>query len=359
MVNKIYYNENVDNFISEFYYNDAQIKKLIDQAILQSQLIGKEADYLSKLTRAELTELRKEYDKLLEEAGNEYSKEQFLAALDGYKAAGQVFPKEQYPKDRIAEINDLLGIIMLEGEMDKALEDRFNLLIQNADLLFTNKKYFDARNSYNRALSINQTNVHAQQRVDQINEILKKQQIEQLYAEVITRGENAYNEMLYDEALKNFNEALQLIPNDEFAKSKIVEINEKLKRLSKDLENQKSYEQSIFQAELNFEKQFYDRSLASYENALVYKPGDTYATQKISEIKELMITLSNKTFYDKLIKSADKAVDKSCLLAIINIGIFSGINLKASSSHCSSSSKFLCALSMTKTSPSAFRTNLS
>ncbi len=98
---KIYYSPNVDNFISELYYNDAQIAKLIEQAVLQSQLIGKEADYLSKLTKAELAELRKEYNQLLEQAGKEYSGEKFLAALDGFKAASKIFPKEQFPKDRI------------------------------------------------------------------------------------------------------------------------------------------------------------------------------------------------------------------------------------------------------------------
>ncbi|NCB08890.1 MAG: hypothetical protein EOM73_12075, partial [Bacteroidia bacterium] len=49
---KIYYSEQVDNFISDLYYNDAQIKILIDQAVLKSQMVGKEADYLSKLTKA-------------------------------------------------------------------------------------------------------------------------------------------------------------------------------------------------------------------------------------------------------------------------------------------------------------------
>jgi hypothetical protein len=112
-VMKIYYSENVDNFISDLYYNDAQIKHLIDQAILQSQQLGREADYLAGLTKAELAELRKEYDQLIKEAENEYRNEEFLKALDGYQAASKIFPKEQYPKDRIAEINDLLGCLWL------------------------------------------------------------------------------------------------------------------------------------------------------------------------------------------------------------------------------------------------------
>ena len=307
---KIYYSPQVGNFISDLYYNNAQIKNLIDQAILQSQMIDREEDYLSRLTRAELAELRKEYDQLLKEADDEYGNEKFLDALDGYKAANQVFPNEQYPKDRIAEINDLLGIIMVAEEMNKALADRFNTLITNADQFFNNRQYFEARNSYNRALSIRPADNHANQRVKEINEILKNQQTEQQYQDLIVRGNNAFNEMLYDEALQIFTEALDLRPNESYPKSKINEIREKQAELARNTENQKNYDQAIFQGDLNYEKQFYDKALASYENALKYKPGDEKATNRISEIKELMGNLANRTLYEKFIDSADKAFKK-------------------------------------------------
>ena len=307
---KLYYNPQVDNFISERYYNDAQIKSLIDQAILQSKMIGKESDYLSKLTRAERAELKKEYDQLLKEAEKEYSNEQFLDALDGYKAANQIFPNEQYPKDRIAEINDLLGLMMVAEDMQKALSERFDKLIASADQFFASQKYFEARNSYNRALSIKSNDAHAKQRVAQIRDILQKQQTEQQYQDLIVRGNNAFNEVLYKEALQIFTEASELRPNESYPKSKISEINKKLSELAKNTENQKNYDQAIFQGELNFEKQFYDKALASYENALTYKPGDQKATDKIKEIRELMNKLVNQTLYDKLIKSADKAYSK-------------------------------------------------
>ena len=307
---KIFYSQNVDNFISDLYYNDAQIKNLIDQAIAQAQLIGKESDYLSKLTRAEIAELRKEYDKLIEEAENQYSSEQFLDALDGYKAANKIFPAEQYPKDRIAEINDLLGLLMVAGDMEAALAERFTTLIKNADLLFTNKKYFDARNSYNRALSIKPNDAHALARVETINSYLNNQQKEKQYADLVVKGLNAMNEMLFEEALSIFEDALLSKPNDAFALAKIKEINEKLAELAKNLENQKNYEQAIFQAEVNYEKQFYDKALASYENALTFKPGDEKAQNQINEIKALMKKFVNQSLYNDLIKNADKLFKK-------------------------------------------------
>ena len=236
-----------------------------------------------------------------------------MDALDGFKAANQVFPNEQYPKDRIAEINDLLGLMMVAEEMDRALAERFTTLVSNADRFFETQQYFEARNSYNRALSIRPTDSHANQRIKQINDILKAQQTEQQYQDLIVRGNNAFNEMLFQEALPIFNEASALRPNEEYPKSKIREINEKLGDLAKNLENQKSYDQAIFQAELNFEKQFYDKSLASYQNALTFRPGDQKATDRIREINELMSNLSNRTLYEKLISSADKSYKKELL----------------------------------------------
>ena len=307
---KIYYSPNVDNFISELYYNDAQIKSLINQAILQSKLIGKEADYLSKLTKAEIAELRKEYNELLEQAGKQYGNEEFLAALDGFKAASKIFPNEQFPKDRISEINDLLGLIMAEAELNKALAERFAALIKEGDLLFAQKNYSDARNSYNRALSIKPTDSYALQQVKKINDLLGKQQLETQYNELIAQADNSFQQILYNEAKSKYQNALQLKPNEGYPKDRIKEIDGILADQAKNLKNQENYKEAMFQAESLFNKQFYEKSMASYQNALSYKPDDPAATQKIEEIKLIMKEITDRIQYDKLIKTADKFYKK-------------------------------------------------
>jgi tetratricopeptide (TPR) repeat protein len=310
---KIYYNKNVDNFVSELYYNDAQIAKLIEQAKLQGQQIGKVSDYLSKLTRAELAELRKEYNSLLSQADKQYSGEQFLAALDGYKAASKVFPNEQFPKDRIAEINDLLGLMMVAAELDKALADRFDLLIKEADQLMMQKNYTDARNSYNRALSIKPNDNYANQQVNLINDLLKKQMADEQYNIIIAQADNSFKQLLYNEALKSYQEALSVKPNESYPKNKLKEINEILASETKNAEKQESYKQAMQQGEIMFQKQFYEKALASFDNALSLKPGDEPATRKIEEVKGIMNRLADKLMYDKLIASADKSYKKDLL----------------------------------------------
>jgi tetratricopeptide (TPR) repeat protein len=310
IVLRIYYSESVDNFISELFYNDTQIKQLIDQAILQSVQIGKVADNLDGIAKAEMAELRKEYDKLIKAAETEYNREEFFTALDGYKAASKIFPKEPYPHDRIAEINDLLAIMMLAQEREQALKDRLQALITQGDLQFDQKQYEDAKSSYQRALSVDANNAHSRDRIAKIDEILGQAQADKEYKSLITRGDNSFDELLYAEALKFYNQALQLKKDDQYPVQKIAQINSILKQQAEDAEKLKGYRESIFQAELNFEKQFYEKAISFYENALVHKPGDESALRKIDEIKSLMNMLAAKTLYDKQIKIADRAFQR-------------------------------------------------
>ncbi|WP_346860518.1 hypothetical protein [uncultured Draconibacterium sp.] len=304
---KIFYSPSVDNFVSELYYNDAQIRKLIDQAILQGQMVDKNADYMSKLTRAELAELRKEYNELLEQAGKEYSSEKFLAALDGYKAASKILPGEQFPKDRIAEINDLLGLIMAAEELDQAKQKRFDDLVKEGDLFFMQTAYSEAKKSYDRALSIKPFDKYVNDQLKKIADLLQKQLQDEKYLDLIAQGDKAIKERFYNEALGVFNNALEIKPNEQYPKTKIAEINGLLAEQQKDQEKQENYTDAMFEGEKQFTKQFYDRALTSFQNALNYRPGDIKATRRIEETQKIMKDILDQMSFDKFIAEADKA----------------------------------------------------
>ncbi|WP_297092522.1 hypothetical protein, partial [uncultured Draconibacterium sp.] len=304
---KIFYSPSVDNFVKELYYNDAQIERLINQAVMQAQQVDRNADYMSRLTRAELAELRKEYNELLEQAGTEYSNEDFIAALDGYKAASKIFPSEQFPKDRIAEINDLLGLIMVAEDLDKAMLARFNKLVQEGDLHFANRQLPDAKKSYDRALSIKPFDQYVNDQLKKIKELTDQQLIDKNYQDLIVQGDQAINELLFNEALGLFNRALEIKPNEQYPKSKIAEINGLLADQRKNQEKQQNYDDAMMEGERMFSKQFYDRALTSFENALSYKPNDVKATRRIEETRKVMKDILNRMEFDKLIAEADRA----------------------------------------------------
>jgi tetratricopeptide (TPR) repeat protein len=307
---KIFYSPSVDNFVKELYYNDAQIERLINQAIAQAQQIDENADFMARLTRAELAELRKEYNELLEQAGKEYSNEEFLEALDGYKAASKIFPSEQFPKDRIAEINDLLGLIMAAEELDAAMLARFNKLVREGDLHLGNRQLPEAKKSYNRALSIKPLDQYVNDQLKKLAEMQEQQRLAGNYQNLIEQGDQAIDELLFNEALGLFNQALEIRPNEQYPKTKIAEINGLLAEQRKNQEDQKSYNDAMSEGERMFSKQFFDRALTSFENALSYKPGDIKATRRIEDSKKEMKRILDRMEFDKFIAAADKAYKK-------------------------------------------------
>nr|WP_320022182.1 hypothetical protein [uncultured Draconibacterium sp.] len=307
---KIFYSPSVDNFVKELYYNDAQIERLINQAIAQAQQIDENADFMARLTRAELAELRKEYNELLEQAGKEYSNEEFLEALDGYKAASKIFPSEQFPKDRIAEINDLLGLIMAAEELDAAMLARFNKLVKEGDLHLANRQLPEAKKSYNRALSIKPFDQYVNDQLKKLAELQEQQRLAGNYQNLIEQGDQAIDELLFNEALGLFNQALEIRPSEQYPKTKITEINGLLAEQRKNQEDQKNYNDAMSEGERMYSKQFFDRALTSFENALSYKPGDIKATRRIEETKKQMKDILNRMEFDKFIAAADKAYKK-------------------------------------------------
>ncbi len=267
---KIYYSPSVDNFIPELYYNNAQIKRLIDQAIWQSQNVRREADLLKKLSAAELAELKKEYDELLKKAGTEFDRGEYIASLGDYKSASRIFPTEQYPKDRIAEINDLIAILGLQAELDKQNAEKYNGFIREADRQFGLKSWPGARENYLQALFVKPGDSYATGRLTEIEQAVA------LEEKALQDEENARREA------------------------------ERQAQMLADLEKQ--YGEALSLADQAFTRQEYPQAITGYRNALRIKPGESYPTSRITEAETIMAELAAaRKAYDNAISEGDKA----------------------------------------------------
>ena len=304
---RIFFSQQVDNFIHEVYYNNPQIKKLIEQAILQSQSVSREDELLKRLTASELAALKREYDEILKKAGGEFDRGEYILALDDYKMASRIFPAEQFPKDRIAEINDLIAVLGLQAELERQQAEKYNQFIRQADMQFKAKEYPVSKENYNNALFVRPGDTYASSQIAEIDRLVAEMQTQQRYGDLIAVADNAFKEKLWDESKRRYQEAQQIRPSETYPRNQISRIDEELLKLSQMAEKQSTFEAAVLNGDASYTKQFYPKALEFYRTALTIKPDDPGVIAKIARVEKEQKEINDKLFYDETIANADRA----------------------------------------------------
>ncbi|MCK5776038.1 MAG: hypothetical protein KAH25_07680, partial [Bacteroidales bacterium] len=236
------------------------------------------------------------YDKAIADADGFYKSGTWIEALDNYEIASQIKPEEIYPKEKIAELNALLGDMA-------ATDSKYKALIAEADLMFTNKDYESSKRKYQGALGL-KVEEYPQQRIKEIDGILAQIAADQqAYDQLITEADALFGKKDWTSALDKYKGALALKPKEVYPQEQIQIINTKLQNL---VDKQSNYEALIAQADQYFDNRKYEAAMLKYEAAAVIFPQETYPPQRISEIRGLLDGLAKQLAeYENLIKEAD------------------------------------------------------
>ena len=227
------------------------------------------------------TELKTQADELFESGKYEQAKEKYEQSL-------KFNPEDTYATGKITEINNLLEAI---ANKEKSYADA----ISKADESFTDKDYEQALGFYQQAGKIKPEEKHPQERIESTEAVV----------EHLAKASQHFELKEYAEALEQFNEAKALLPLDDQTIAKIAE-TEKI------ISDQKSYAELKTQADELFESAKYEQAKEKYEQSLTFNPEDTYATEKISEISNLLEAIANKekSYADAISKADEFFADK-------------------------------------------------
>ena len=241
----------------------------------------------------------KQFSKLLTDADNLYREKYYKEALTNYQEAQNIRPENSVTAKKIAEITGILALI----EKDEAT---YSQTIIQADDLFEQKQYEDAKLAYMKAANLRPENPYPSGKVKEVDQIILNQQVTLAeYNRLAAAGDRMLEAKEYEKARSKYQEALDLLPQNLYARDQLHEIDKIL--LASAENNQKAYNAIIIEADRLFEKLDYDQARLKYQNALKYKPEETYPNQKIAEINQLLGEFEiNKANYSRLIAEADK-----------------------------------------------------
>jgi hypothetical protein len=137
------------------------------------------------------------------------------------------------------------------------LDGRYNAIIATADQHINAKKYAEARSTYANALVLKAEEAYPKQRIAEIDQLLASQKdLDGRYNAIIATADGHFLDEKYEEAKTTYTNALQLKPTEAYPKQKITEIDALLAqkqaaKIKYDL-NKKQYNQLIVQADGQF-----------------------------------------------------------------------------------------------------------
>ena len=199
-----------------------------------------------------------------------------LAKIE-YTNAGKLKPEEQYPKDKILEIDGILAEI-------KAKEDAYKAAIANADQLLLQKKYEDARKEYQNALEIKPQATYPKEKIGDINkaleELLGKQKF---YENFVANGDNSFKDKDYTKAKDAYQQALGLFPEQHYPQDRINLITARIDSLYR--ANKSLYDKAIADGDRFFNTFEFDIAVEAYTNAVNFLPMENYPREMIIKIR--------------------------------------------------------------------------
>lgn len=237
-----------------------------------------------------------EFERLCSQ-GQEFTlRKKYAEAIDAYEQALQIFPDTKEISDKVTELQTM-----------KQVADNYNAKITEADALYEDRSYDEAKAAYQDALSVIPNDSYALGMIARVDEIVNspeylkiqsdKAKIDSDFANFISKGENAESAKNYELALSYYAKALELKPNNADALAK----KENAENMILYTEQQRKEQERLAAAEAEKQRKEQIQSLIStgnqqltskqyaeaeqtFNQVLVLDPNNAVATEKLGLI---------------------------------------------------------------------------
>ena len=271
-----------------------EIEALIAQREELARLASEEEKQKQAIEKAK----KDSYDTALANAQAAFDSKKYAVAKNYLVEALNIFPNEQFPKDRIAQIDLLIEqeAMALRDRQQQALQDSimrakqlaFDRKMQQAEQLENLEQFEDAILNYVEAKAIlpNRT-TEVEARINAVRAKMKaKEELEKNYAAAIKEADGFFNLKNWEKSRNAYQQALLYKPNEPHPQERIRLINQTLG----DMESR--YADAIKQADGFFNLQDWAQAKEKYNDALVIKPNEKYPKDQLA--------LINQKFTDQL-----------------------------------------------------------
>lgn len=253
------------------------------------------------------------YKMLIASGDSLFGQKNFTAAKERFAMAKTLPLADTYPSQKITEIDAILA--QLEKEKQAAAElqsriEKYRQLIAEGDQAFHEKNYEVAEPKYKDALALNYEKEYPENQLKAISAIRKEENDKQKqeaalaasYNKLISNADNHFNSKAYEEAIKIYNQALQLKTAETYPREMITKAEQAIATIKQQQEMEAArkrqeelhraelmtrYNQAIAEADAAFKTENYAIARTHYTEADQLNTGEVYPKTKIKEIDNI------------------------------------------------------------------------
>ena len=321
-----------DKLLSSEKYAEAVMQYESALAVYPNNSLAK-TKYQDAKNKKEAYDLKvSEFERLLSQGKDFALRKKYAEAIAAYEQALQIFPKETEVADIIKEL-----------KTKKNIADNYNAKISEADALYEDQAYKDAKTAYQAALTVIPDDSYALGMIARIDEVVNspeylkiqndKAKLDNDFANYMNKGENAEGIKNYELALSYYVKALELKPNnaDALAKKKNAEDmllyleqqrkeQERLAALEAEKQRKAQIQTLITTGDQQIADKKYAEAEQSFKQVLVIDPGNVIATEKLVVIAGFYeeIQRQKEENYNRAMSEGGYAMDSRNFAEAIN-----------------------------------------
>ena len=249
----------------------------------------------------QLAKNKAEYDKLITDGNSQFTSKNYEKAKATFEKASKLLEREEYPKNKIKEIDELLA-------EQKKKDEEYKKLITSADKEYGSKKYEDAIKFYEEALVVKPGEEKPTKQIEKAKNLLAKlKKLEEDYANAMKKGDALFSENKFKESIAEYEKASQLKSEEPLPKSQIEKAKAEIAKLEK---IEKDYQESLTKADKFFSDKKYEDAIAEYKKAETLKPDQNRPKEGIAKSNEEIAKLKKiEEDYANYIASGKKAFE--------------------------------------------------
>jgi len=235
--------------------------------------------------------LEEKYSSLITDAGNKEASSNYSGAITSYKEALALKPNESLPKSKIAELEQLIN----DSKTQKAIDEKYKAAMKKGDDFMASKNYLDAISEYNNALNIKPQEKEPVDKAAEAARLAKASETDgdTQYEKILTAAQGKIDDKEYTKAIELLNRALGLRPADPRPQELLNQID-RLKKLDAEYDALMSKGNSLASTKK------YQEAKSAYTSALSKKPSESLPVEKIAEMDRLISEMTSSNQKDQL-----------------------------------------------------------